>query len=49
MIGATILGWMKFMCRYGDKYGKNFDQSWGGLPVVITDQNSFHIYHHSDT
>ena len=35
MIGATILGWMKFVCRYGDKYGENFDQSWGGLPVVI--------------
>jgi hypothetical protein len=35
MIGATILGWMEFMCRYGVKNGENFDQSWGGLPVVI--------------
>jgi hypothetical protein len=23
------------MCRYGVKIGENFDQSWGGLPVVI--------------
>jgi hypothetical protein len=35
MIGATTLGWMEFMCRYGVKNGENFDQSWGGLPVVI--------------
>jgi hypothetical protein len=35
MIGATTLGWMEFMCRYGVKIGENFDQSWGGLPVVI--------------
>jgi hypothetical protein len=35
MIGATTLGWMEFMCRYGVKNGENIDQSWGGLPVVI--------------
>ena len=35
MIGATTLGWMEFMCHYGVKNGENFDQSWGGLPVVI--------------
>jgi hypothetical protein len=23
------------MCRYGVQNGENFDQSWGGLPVVI--------------
>ena len=35
MIGATTLGWKEFMCRYGVKNGESFDQSWGGLPVVI--------------
>jgi hypothetical protein len=35
LTGATTLGWMEFMCRYGVKNGENFDQSWGGLPVVI--------------
>jgi hypothetical protein len=35
MVGATTLGWMEFMCRYGVRNGENIDQSWGGLPVVI--------------
>ena len=35
LIGATTLGWMEFMCRYGVHGGENSDQSWGGLPVVI--------------
>ena len=35
MIGATALSWMEFMCRYGVKNGEHFDQSWGGLLVVI--------------
>ena len=27
MLGATTLGWMEFMCRYGVKNGENIDQS----------------------
>ena len=35
LIGATTLGWVEFMCRYGVEEGQNFDKTWGGLPVVI--------------
>ena len=35
LIGATTLGWMEFMCRYGVNGGNNSDQSWGGVPVVV--------------
>ncbi|CAC5388042.1 unnamed protein product [Mytilus coruscus] len=35
LIGATTLGWMEFMCRYGMQNGENFEKSWGGLPVVV--------------
>ena len=27
MVGATTLGWMEFMCRYGVRNGENIDQS----------------------
>ena len=35
MIGAATLGWMEFMCRCSMKGGKNSQESWGGIPVVI--------------
>jgi hypothetical protein len=35
LIGATTLGWVEFMCRYGVEEGQNFDKTWGGLSVVI--------------
>jgi len=35
LIGATTLGWVEFMCRYGVEEGQHFDKTWGGLPVVI--------------
>ena len=35
LIGANTLGWMEFMCRYGVDNGKNYNLSWGGLPVVV--------------
>jgi hypothetical protein len=35
LVGATTLGWVEFMCRYGVEEGQNFDKTWGGLPVVI--------------
>ena len=35
MVGATTLGWMEFMCRCGVQGGKHYDQSWGGIPVVV--------------
>jgi signal recognition particle subunit SEC65 len=35
LIGANTLGWMEFMCRCGVDAGTNYDQSWGGLPVVV--------------
>jgi hypothetical protein len=31
LIGATTLGWVEFMCRYGVEEGQNFDKTWGGL------------------
>ena len=29
LIGATTLGWVEFMCRYGVEEGQNFDKTWG--------------------
>ena len=35
LIGATIMGWMEWMCRYGVNKGAQSNQSWGGIPVVV--------------
>jgi hypothetical protein len=35
LIGATTLGWVEFICRYGVEEGQHFDKTWDGLPVVI--------------
>lgn len=32
LIGSTTLGWMDFHCRCGTG---NFEQTWGGIPIVI--------------
>ena len=35
LIGATTLGWMEWMSRYGVENGAQSNQSWGGIPVVV--------------